>query len=149
MSKKIIVSILMMLLVFGQTLPVAASENDVDISNIGVSEICPDGELSTFGMDRPETVWNIKKKGRYDFSGSANNVCIYTNCKFTGKTSYTFHVKNTGKNPIVVKAKRLTKTYAKTDISAGKSASVDFSNIKSDTEFYMTFEGSKFEGYIK
>ena len=50
---------------------------------------------------------------------------------------------------MVVKAKRLTKTYAKTTISAGDSATANFSDIKSSTEFYMTFEGSKFEGYIK
>ena len=99
--------------------------------------------------ERPSKVWNIKKNGRYDFSGTANNICIYTNYKFTGKTGYKYYVKNTGKHSMVVKAKRLTKTYAKTTISAGDSATANFSDIKSSTEFYMTFEGSKFEGYIK
>lgn len=41
MLKKIIVPMMMVLLVSGQLLPVAASENDVEVPNIGVSEICP------------------------------------------------------------------------------------------------------------
>lgn len=149
MLKKIIVPMMMVLLVSGQLLPVAASENDVEVPNIGVSEICPDGKVSTINSERPSKVWNIKKNGRYDFSGTANNICIYTNYKFTGKTGYKYYVKNTGKHSMVVKAKRLTKTYAKTTISAGDSATANFSDIKSSTEFYMTFDGSKFEGYIK
>lgn len=94
-------------------------------------------------------VWNLKTQGKYSFKGSTTSQTLYTNYKFKGKTSYTFYVKNTGKYALTVKAKRLTKTYASTKISAGKSASVTFSDIKSTTEFYMTFEGSSFEGYIK
>lgn len=71
--------------------------------------------------------------------------------KFTGKTSYKVYVENTGDNPITVTAKRLTKTYGSTKISAGKTGSFEFSNIKSDTEFYIVFEGNgySFSGYVK
>ena len=76
--------------------------------------------------------------------------CIL-NYKFTGKTSYKVYVENTGDNPITVTAKRLTKTYGSTKISAGKTGSFEFSNIKSDTEFYIVFEGNgySFSGYVK
>lgn len=60
-----------------------------------------------------------------------------------------WNIKTKGKYAMTVKAKRLTKTYASTKISSGKSATVTFSNIKSDTAFYLTFSGSSFSGYIK
>ena len=118
--------------------------------NLGVSDVCPDDEgAQVQSVSRPTKVWNIKTKGKYNFSGDPGSQTLYTNYKFKGKTSYTFYVKNTGKYAMTVKAKRLTKTYASTKISSGKSASVTFSNIKSDTEFYLTFSGSSFSGYIK
>ena len=117
--------------------------------NIGVSTICPEQTIETRGTKRPSNVWNIGSKGIYHFGGSANRVTIYTNFKFKGKTSYTVYVKNTGNYPITVKAKRLTKTYASTKISAGKEGSFKFSNIQKDTEFYLVFDGSEFNGYIK
>lgn len=116
--------------------------------NIGVSEICPDMTIDTRGTSRPSKVWNIKSSGKYSFAGSANTVTIYTNYKFKGKTEYKVNVKNTGKYALTVKAKTLTKTYGSTKISAGKSGSFTFSNIKSTTEFYLTFEGSEFTGSI-
>ena len=131
----------------------ALSESE-DI-NVGVSTVCPDSDIQDDGgaqikgVQRPSKVWNLKTQGKYSFKGSTTSQTLYTNYKFKGKTSYTFYVKNTGKYALTVKAKRLTKTYASTKISAGKSASVTFSDIKSTTEFYMTFEGSSFEGYIK
>lgn len=90
-------------------------------------------------------------KGQYDFAGSSHYQNLYTNYKFTGKTSYKVYVENTGDNPITVTAKRLTKTYGSTKISAGKTGSFEFSNIKSDTEFYIVFEGNgySFSGHVK
>lgn len=87
--------------------------------------------------------------GQYDFKGATLTQTLYTNYKFKGKTKYTFYVKNTGKYALTVKAKRLLKTYATTKVSPGKSATVTFSDIQKDTEFYLTFENSSFEGYIK
>lgn len=101
-------------------------------------------------VERPVNVWNVAKKS-YNFSGTSNGQTLYTNYKFKGKSGYKIYVKNYGKNPLTVKAKRLTKTYATTRISGGKSATFEFSSIKKDTEFYITFDGSKmnFKGNIK
>lgn len=123
------------------------SENEFGLS----TEAPVISDFVVFGVNRPSSVWNISSKGTYNFSGSTNGQTLYSNYKFKGKTSYTVKVINTGSNPITVKAKRLTKTYASTKVSGGKSASFQFSNIQSATEFYLTFEGSgiKFEGTIK
>jgi hypothetical protein len=118
---------------------------------IGVSYINPDPVFVTYSIDRPEKVWDIKSKGQYDFAGTSKGSTLYTNYKFKGKTSYTIKINNTGSDTITLKAKRLTKTYASTKVSKGKSATIQFSDIKSDTEFYITFEGASlsFDGYIK
>ena len=129
-----------------------AESNEVTVTpNVGVSYVSPEDSIETRGTSRPSKVWNIKDKGQYDFSGSSHYQNLYTNYKFKGKTSYKVYVKNTGDNPITVTAKRLTKTYGSTKISAGKSGSFEFSNIKSDTEFYIVFDGNEysFTGYVK
>lgn len=139
-------------------MPVQASsfeEVEIPLSpNVGVSFESPETNPAARGISRPSKVWNIKEKGKYSFSGSSNHKTMYTNYKFTGKTSYKVYVKNTGNNAITVKAKRLTKTYGSTKISAGKTGIIEFSNIKSGTKFYVTFDGAKddkfsFEGYVK
>lgn len=108
-------------------------------------------EYSLFGVSRPSSVWDISKKGQYDFAGSSKSQTLYSNYSFKGKTSYTVKINNTGSNPITVKAKRLTKTYASTKVSGGKSATIQFSNIEKTTEFYVTFDGTyiSFNGYVK
>lgn len=118
---------------------------------VGLVNESPFSGIVTYGTSRPSDVWNISNKGQYDFAGSTHSQTLYTNYKFKGKSSYTMKINNTGNNPVTVKAKRLLKTYATTKVSAGKSATVQFSNIQSDTEFYIVFEGSliKFNGYIK
>lgn len=129
-----------------------AGSNEVTVTpNVGVSYVSPEDTIETRGTSRPSKVWNIKSKGQYVFSGSSHYQNLYTNYKFTGKTNYKVYVKNTGNNPITVTAKRLTKTYGSTKISAGKTGSFEFSNIKSDTEFYIVFEGNEysFSGYVK
>lgn len=135
----------MLILAMTFTSIISNAQEEMTQHNVGVSEICPDAK----GASRPKKVWDIKKKGAYSFSGSANNITIYTSYKFKGKTNYTVKVENTGKYPITVKAKTLIKTYGSTKISAGKTGSFSFSNIKSDTEFYITFEGSEFSGSVK
>lgn len=108
----------------------------------GLSDEDPFSGIVPFGIGRPSKIWNVRTKGAYTFSGSTHSQTLYTNYKFKGKTSYTVKVNNTSSNPITVKAKRLTKTYATTKISGGKSATIQFSNIKAATEFYVTFDGS-------
>lgn len=131
-------------------------EVDMQVDNVGVSfekpvELNP--AVSTMGIAHPSKIWNISKKGKYNFSGKASDgSTLYTNYLFKGKNNYKIYVKNTGKTAITVTARRTLKKYATTKISKGKSAVIEFSNIKSDTKFYIVFEGGKgyaFEGNVK
>ena len=107
------------------------------IPNVGVSYVSPEETIETRGTSRPSKVWNIKNKGQYDFAGSSHYQNLYTNYKFTGKTSYKVYVENTGDNPITVTAKRLTKTYGSTKISAGKLVLLSFLILKAILSFIL------------
>ncbi len=131
---------------------VYAWENEIEqteesSSNIGVSPVPPDESEMQRGTSVPSKVWDIASNGKYDFSG-------YTNYKFTEKNHYKVYVNNTGDSAITVTAKRSGKTYAMTKITAGKSGSSEFSNIKSSTEFYIEIktedrDSFSFNGYVK
>lgn len=138
---------------------VYARENEIDqteesSSNIGVSPVPPDESEMQRGTSVPSKVWDIASNGKYDFSGSSHFQTLYTNYKFTGKNHYKVYVNNTGDSAITVTAKRSGKTYAMTKITAGKSGSFEFSNIKSSTEFYIEIktedrDSFSFNGYVK
>lgn len=82
-----------------------------------------------------------KKLGTHNISGSFNGTgTLYTSHKFYGGTKYKITVNNKGSKAITVIAKRTWKTYGSTKISAGKSASFEFSNINSDTRFWVEFQ---------
>lgn len=120
--------------------------------NMGISTVCPDATIQPYTTTLPSNVWNIKTKGKYEFSGSqsGDKVINYTKYKFKGKTSYTIKVENNGPMALTVKALRKTKTYATTRIGKGKTATIQFSDIKSTTEFWLSFQGvCSFKGYIK
>lgn len=131
---------------------VYAWENEIEqteesSSNIGVSPVPPDESEMQRGTSVPSKVWDIASNGKYDFSG-------YTNYKFTEKNHYKVYVNNTGDSAITVTVKRSGKTYAMTKITAGKSGSFEFSNIKSSTEFYIEIktedrDSFSFNGYVK
>lgn len=157
-GKQMLLAILILPLLLAAAPPAAhAQELTAEPENIGVSEICPEDsfEESTdaqlHSASRPSKVWNIATKGKYSFKGviKKSGTVLYTDYKFKGKTQYSFLVKNTGDATLTVKAKRLTKTYTTTKIKAGGSAKVSISSIQASTEFYLTFEGSSFSGYIQ
>lgn len=127
-----------------------------DEKNIGVSFMPPSDDsgsnVTPYSTSKPSKVWNVKTDGQYDFSGWSYHETLYTNYKFTGKTSYKIYVKNTGSNTITVKAKTSLKTYASTSVGAGKTATIDLSGMDKDKEFYISFSSDNdytFSGYIK
>lgn len=82
-----------------------------------------------------------KKLGSYNFSGSFNGKgTLYTSYKFYGGTKYRVTINNKSKKAITVVAKRTWKTYGSTKVSAGKSGTIEFSNINSDTRFWVEFQ---------
>ena len=90
--------------------------------DMGISSVCPDSTIQPYSTTIPSKIWNIKTKGKYNFSGSqsGDKVINYTKYKFKGKTSYTIKVRNNGPMTLTVKALRKAKTYATTRISKGK-----------------------------
>ena len=120
--------------------------------DMGISSVCPDSTIQPYSTTIPSKIWNIKTKGKYNFSGSqsGDKVINYTKYKFKGKTSYTIKVRNNGPMTLTVKALRKAKTYATTRISKGKTATIQFSNIKATTEFWISVQGEcSFKGYIQ
>lgn len=112
--------------------------NEVTVTpNVGVSYVSPEETIETRGTSRPSKVWNIKSKGQYDFAGSSHYQNLYTNYKFTGKTSYKVYVENTGDNPITVTAKRLTKTYGSTKLVLVKLVLLSFLILKAILSFIL------------
>lgn len=99
--------------------------------------------------NKPAVVWNLATKGQYKFSGNPGLGTQYTNHRLKGKTSYTYTVKNQGRRLLTVKAKRKAKIYSSATVKPGKTRTVSFDIIDSETEFYMTFKGSKFTGNIR
>lgn len=146
--------VMMTISVMSTTMVYAASEGEnFVVSNEGVSFEEP-GIFNddARGVNYPEKVWNVKKKGKYSFKGSSYYKALYTNYEFTGKTSYKVYVKNTGKSEITVKAMRVGKTYAFTTIAAGKTGSFEFSGITSSKSFVLYFNSKSeysFSGYIQ
>lgn len=144
---------LLAILVVSSTVHATEVSNE---QNIGVSFIPPSSDSSSnvtpYSTSTPSSVWNVKSKGQYDFSGWSYHQTLYTNYKFKGKTSYTIYVNNTGSNTITVKAKTALKTYASTSVGAGKAATIDLSGMDKDKEFYISFSSDNeyhFSGYIK
>lgn len=74
--------------------------------NIGVSSIAPVQEdgLVSYGQNIPKTQWDLSS-GKYDFSGTATTVDLYTNYYFTGRTKYIAEIKNYSDEELTVKAK--------------------------------------------
>lgn len=123
------------------------------LSNYGVTEKPVYLQDNSVAMpndrDIPSSVWNIVDNGGYSFKGSAYNVNIYSNYKFTGKTTYTVSVHNSGTSKLSVKAKTRLHTYGSTEIAAGEDGSITFSTNSESDAFYVQFSGSAFSGSVK
>ncbi len=152
-SKMIIVGISIVLIVGSSSVATFAD----DCEEYGISPICPEEylEQETIKIDDASIPKNDNKhthnvaiKGAYEFKGSALVNPVYTEKWLTGKTHYKIVIHNTGEYPLTVKAKRRLKTYATTKIAAGKKATVEFSDIKKTTKFYIYFNGSSFYGSV-
>lgn len=104
------------------------------------------------GSSVPSGKKKISGSTTYSYSGTtlSGGGTLYSNYKFYGSTGYKITIKNTGSNTATVKAKRTLKTYASTSVSKNKSATIEFSGIKSDTQwwFQATGKGLKVSGVI-
>ncbi|AFQ45256.1 hypothetical protein [Desulfosporosinus meridiei] len=169
--KKVLTMIISAMLLLSVTIPaVAASDNakfsnhsevkardDVSVKEIynGVSPTEPTDQtkdITPQGTGIPTSVWNIVDNGQYDFSGYSNYQVLYTNYKFTGKTSYTVRITNTGSSNLILKAKNILSTYLTETLEPGHSYGFRVDVPSSTTQFYLLFDGGgssiSFDGFI-
>lgn len=124
----------------------SAAYADTESTMVGVSAVAPE-VTQRDSTSRPSKTWEINKSGRYPFAGWSYQQTLYTDWQFKGETHYTIQVHNSGSRTITVKAKSLFKTYAKTQVGAGRTVTFQFSGISSSAKFYLTFESNGYYSF--
>lgn len=93
-------------------------------------------------------VWNIAEKGRYNFSGYAEDystTALYTKYHFTGETQYLVKVNNNSDNSVEITFRGWYTNYREEVIPANSSLSYIISSefceadINEDTIWYIRF----------
>lgn len=103
--------------------------------------------LITRGAGVPSAKKVINRNSYYDYNGYTNgNVSLFSNYKFYGSTTYRVTINNTGPRTLTARAKRQWKEYASTTVGKGRSTTLEFQGIYSDTEWWLEFKG---DGNIK
>lgn len=94
----------------------------------------------------PTKTKKISGNTTYSYSGSSDGRSgLYSAYKFYGSSGYKVTCRNSGTSKTTLKAKSLLKTYGSTTIEKGKSASITFSGISTDKEWYLAFTGSGYK----
>lgn len=154
--KKHTIKILSVIFVIGTIFTLPAT---VYASN-GNEELCKQynyltiDSVNTYGIDKPTKVWDLSKKGQYNFSGWCFGNRLYTNYLFTGVKVVQIKVHNTGSDKTTVK---LLKKQAGVDWSAstrtikpGDTLIWTVDNLDSSAKYYLAFStSSEIEGYIR
>lgn len=126
--------------------PQTASAADlVQDSLVGVSYAEPFGKAS--GLERGQSYPTVVKPltSTYSMSGDVNyGADLYTNYRFTGKTSYHIFVKNTGKNTISVMAYKYSRwgsdeLLRSEDVLYGGAWSFSVDVPSKDDQIYLYF----------
>lgn len=109
-----------------------------------VESLLPANNL-LYGTSKPNSDKKITGKTKYNYNGSYKGKgTLYTNYKFYGSKKYKVTVSNKGKSAIKVSAERTFRTYSSTNVAAGKTGSFVFSDINSDTRWWVKITGSNF-----
>jgi len=106
------------------------------------------------GVDKPTSTWDLSSKGRYNFSGEAYAVDLYTNYYLTGKSSVTISItnKSTSKS---MKAKLFEKSAwfiseSTVTVPANGTTTWTVSGLDKSAKYYIQFYNPcYFSGYIK
>ena len=96
--------------------------------------------MVTRGLKAPTAVWDISKKGKYDFSVESSASKIYTNYKFKGQTTYcmtTLNMSNVSSGGTAYGVIDSPKTFS----TFGSGTVINFFNTStlSPTSFYVCF----------
>lgn len=96
--------------------------------------------MVTRGLKAPTAVWDISKKGKYEFSVESSASKIYTNYKFTGQTTYcmtTLNMSNVSSGGTAYGVIDSRKTFS----TFGSGTVINFfhTSTLSPTPFYVCF----------
>jgi len=117
--------------------------------------------ISPAGATAPNTttVWNIAKKGQYDYAGSAASwsaTDLYTNYYFTGCDSYSVKIQNSGSSDVKVSFHGWVFTYRTLNVLSGTTYYAIFNSdtadrtVSTSTNWYMRFSAPcDVSGYVK
>lgn len=127
---------------YANTTNTYSNDNTISISQnqnlIGVSYDEP-LEYSSRSTSIPSNYWDLSTQGTYSFSGSAQNLNLYTNYYFKGKTSYTVYIKNSRNSDLTVKLKDRFKTYGTIIVPANSSITKTITGVSSNAGVYLKF----------
>ncbi len=127
--------------------------------NVGV---CPnkrwESEFSTNGLSKPSEKWDLKKEGKYDFSGNAAKEDLYTNYLFTGVTEIRVKLHATKYQPLNAELwQRRTKLFQSdvkvatfNTVEVGYSSETTLFGLDSSANYYIKFIApAYFTGWIE
>ncbi|MEC5422563.1 hypothetical protein QGM71_03535 [Virgibacillus sp. C22-A2] len=113
-----------------------------------------EGEVSIHGLDPPGSVWDVTRKGQYDFAGKASGSTLYTNYLITGKSSYRLEIKNIQNDTLRVDLMKrnswIDSRVATYNLSAKSTRYTFPSGLDSSGHYYLKFYApSEFSGNIR
>lgn len=128
-------------------------ENNWEDSPSGEINQLVETNLRSRGASSPATwsKWNVRTKGRYNFSGSfSKSAALYINYYMTGSNYYSFELRNTGGNTVNYELRGAWSVYRSGRLNRGITV---FSGISTNQNFYLKFYpssgSSSVSGYVK
>ena len=107
-------------------------------------------EEKTRGLSRPSQVWNVGTEGRCSFSGEASRSNLYSEYVFTGKSKYTYSVRNWHDEELTIKIKKdnLLGSTIETIIIPGNTRKT-YTITTSDDFYFVYYAPVDATGYIE
>ena len=121
------------------------ASGQLNTSNVGTHEVVEETKSTSY----PERVWNVAKKGKYEFYGKAEISKLFTDYCFTGKSSYYVSVEKYNKAPLEIKVRKATMPYTVLQKFTLNGTNGGFP-IKTKEKFFLQFNApSNCSGNVK
>ena len=154
-TKRVLSFALCFIMMLGGYTTVYAQEENVGLTD-KPEYIVENGAVSTYSTSLPTKVWNLKTKGRYNFSGHTESNTLYTNYLFTGVSKVVIYVKNNlSDENVKFQLKKdvsgINSTVSTNYVDKGKG-SYTKTTVKVDAKcyYYIRFPATcNFSGYIE
>lgn len=152
--KQMIIAFMCVIFAIGGCVSAYAADNNVGVSP-KPSYINQEG-ITTYGTKEPKQNWNLSTKGRYNFSGVAENNSLFSNYKLTGVSRAKISVYNYSSETLymsVLKDGLIFNQTIQSNQIAGNTTSKPvtfYVNLDSSSKYILFFEAPcNFKGYIE